>query len=93
MVRKGLSEAMIMIRSELASKSHGEGHSRQREQTVQRPRGRHVQEFKEETHVAGINGVQGGGEVREGLGLARTSAALIMTQPTGGLFPPRFIEI
>lgn len=33
---------------------------------------RHVQNFKGETHVAGMNGGQGGGKVRDDRGLVRT---------------------
>lgn len=44
-----------------------------------RPGSRHVQNFKGETHVAGMNGGQGGGKVRDDCGLVRTLAILIMT--------------
>ena len=51
--------------------SHKEGHSRQREQPVQRSGGQLVENFKEETRVAGMDGGHGGDEVREGVSLAR----------------------
>ena len=45
------------------SESCKEGHSRQREQPVHRPGGWLVENSKEETCVAGMDGGHGGGEV------------------------------